>query len=299
MRIHLAGAETYEQAECCAASGNKYALVSHWYLSKANDFRIDRVSQALNSRNVETIIDSGVFTMMFGAGKGKSYNIESMHDYVDEYLKKVKRYDLTKFFLIECDVHKILGMKAVFELRKKFEKSKMDVIYVWHLEEGLKGIEKMADRYEYIAIGCPELRKLFKGKDASYKSAVWDLLNRIQKSSLKMPRVHLLGNTVQENMESHLAYSCDSTSWLSGVKYATAILFNGTDLMQTHLRSPLFVQTRDALVEKNPKFLEWLDENLSIEKQKTYYKNLYTTGVAYRQYGEMLDRKYQWIGDHK
>lgn len=297
MRIHLAGAEVVQYAEVIAATGHKYALASYFNIKSTSiDAIKNRVVAPLNKRGVQVIVDSGVFSMMFGVGKGKKYDLIQLSDYADQFIESVRGYGFNDFYLVEMDIHKILGMDAVFKLREKFEKTGLKIMYVWHLEEGLKGLEDLAKRYGYIGIGCPELRLLFKKQKNNYKEAVWDLLKRIQKASPDIPRVHLLGNTVAETMETHLAWSCDSTSWLSGVRYGSGAVFNGSKIVKAHIRSPTFEQVRDKFLAENPAFNEWVN-GFKSQKAVIYYKNTYAQAMAYRLYQQWLDRRFQWQGD--
>lgn len=297
MRIHLAGCEDFKFVNAVAFTGHPLALSSYHYLKSKPKERIQQVVDTFNAAGVEVIIDSGIFTMMFGAGAGKKYDIESMIDYTAQYIETAPKFGFKKFTMVECDVHKILGMDAVFKLREMFKKSGHDVMYVWHLEEGLPGLDLMSRAYPYIAVGCPELRKLFKNTGTTYKTAVWDLLSRIQKASPKMPKVHLLGNTVQESLQTHLAYSCDSTSWIAGVKFGRGPVFDNGKIISASIRSPIFVACREKFISQNPAYEQWVVEHLETEKSREYYRSIYASAMAFKLYQAYLDRKYKWIGE--
>lgn len=299
MRIHLAGCEDFKFVNAVAFTGHPFALSSHYYLSNHRTEKQQQVVETFNRAKVEVIIDSGIFTMMFGAGKGKKYELSWMIDYAHKYIEMARGYGFERFVLVECDVHKILGMDAVFQLREIFEKSGLEAVYVWHREEGMEGLKRLANRYRYIALGCPELRFLFKGRDQNYKQAVWDLLARINDATqgTALPKVHLLGNTVMETMETHLAYSCDSTSWIAGVKFGRCPVFSNGRLSGAHIRSPVFQAIRKRYAEANMPYFEWVMRNIEKPSSREYYLSIYASAMAFKEYQEWLDRKYTWKGD--
>lgn len=299
MQIHLAGCESLHFAKAIVYTGHRHVLLSYHYLKSRSDDKRMELIKYINDSGLTVILDSGIFTMMFGSGKDKTYDLLTMTAYAEEYLARVKTWGIKNLTVVECDVHKILGMDAVFKLRSLFEKSGLRVMYVWHLEEGTAGLEAMAKKYHLLGIGCPELRLLFKGRDQTYKAAVWDLLGRIKSHSANLPKVHLLGNTVMETMETHQAWSCDSTSWISGVKFGRSHIFNHGRIITAHLRSPAFIHNREILIAKNPAFKEWVHSEFETDVRREYYYNLYSSAMAFKLYQEWLNKKFAWSGSEK
>ena len=235
---------------------------------------------------------------MFGCGKGGNYTLDYMRDYTKTYIKTAKSWKLKNLTIVESDVHKLLGMDAVFELRKYFENSGMNVLYVWHKEEGIEGLYRMAEKYDYIALSVPELRIICKGK-VRYQDAVKDLLQKIKSNVKKMPRIHLLGNTVMETMETNIAYSCDSTSYLAGAQFGRVMDFDDCKIKSISIRSKEHLINRSRLKRE---LINEMDEVLEISKGKketmlNYISNVYLSARAYSLYQGYLDKNFKCIAE--
>ncbi len=292
MKVFLAGCENAHHAEAALTAGAKNLLFSYYHLSRKSENEQIKFWEQLDDSH-ELICDSGLFTLMFGIGKGGSYDLKFMTDYTTTYLKAAQGYDAKHLTIVESDVHKLLGMKAVFELRKYFEDSGMKVLYVWHREEGLEGLFKMAEKYDYIAISVPELRILCKGH-TKWQDAVKDLESKIVANVSRLPRIHLLGNTVMKTMETNISYSCDSTSWIAGVKYGRYMHFDGRKLKPNLLTSDQYHKARYILENfyKNDfeSMVKWRE---SSENRLKYQIVLYLSAQAYTLYQDYLDKKFQ------
>lgn len=296
MKVFLAGCENIPHFRACLAAKVKNNLISYYHADKTD--KGNAILTGLIKRSDEMICDSGLFTLMFGAGKGGSHSLGSMQTYVREYLQYAKIIDSGNVTFVEADVHKLLGMPAVFELRKRFEDSGLKVLYTWHIEEGIDGLYKLADKYDYIALSVPELRVLFTGKKMRYQDGVKDLLSKIRTHcGTKMPKIHLLGNTVQETMETNLAYSCDSTSYIAGVKFGSCIIFKDKKLGKIHIRSSEFKARLEALELEIPEDLLEMEKDIGGSgKRSNYIKTVTVSCHAYAQYQSFLDKNYKFIG---
>lgn len=299
MRIHLAGLEKTGFINSVGLTGHKYGLFSYFHMSRNPDAEQRRCLGLMCEFDLDMICDSGLFTMMFGSGKGKKHDLAGMVDYTRRYIARVKQYGLPKVTMVECDVHKILGMPSVFELRKHFRDSGIPTIYVWHREEGIDGLLKLVEEEQYVAISVPELRIIFKSH-AKYESGVIELLTKIEKrcaeKSLPMKKVHLLGNTIEYTMKNRQAYSCDSTSWLAGVRYGQGIVYRHQNLTKAHIRSPLFQHLRESAREEYPSAFARVMSMSTTEKMRQYLWNTFVSASSYSKYQQFLDSHYQWIG---
>lgn len=303
MRVYLAGCEPKHFAAAARLTGHPYQLISYYHFSRSSEKDRQWIIDHANKHNLHIIIDSGLFTMMFGANKDQKFDLADMKLYTQKYIEDVKGYGFKNFTIVECDVHKILGMDAVFTLRHYFKQSGLDVIYVWHREEGIPGLIEMAEEYDYIALSVPELRLIFKGKNVKYQSAIYNLLAKIRNEVKNFPRIHLLGNTVQETMENKLAYSCDSTSWLMAGKFANGYFYRNGCLVKAHIRSKAYQEYRDKVMNDYPDFGKFLNEIMATaknpEKLKEYISNNFISAKAYANYQTFLDRSFTWVGDRK
>lgn len=164
------------------------------------------------SNTKHTIQDSGLFTLMFGSHKGQK----------DEKLIEAWYNGLVEFTLnnnngatiVEVDCQKVLGVEKAWQLR---ERMRNDIpnkqINVFHKEDGQKGLDRLIEFSDYIAISVPELR--FMGQ----KNQTERIANYIKN---KKPNVdiHLLGCTELKLLKQlTFCTSCDSTSYRSLPRY--------------------------------------------------------------------------------
>lgn len=292
MKIYAAG--NSEHMEAVHAVGLRM-LCSYWYMKNNSS------PPELSLMDETSIMDSGLFSLMFGAEKGTLPSThEAYEEYTNQYLEAIDRWGYKGFF-VESDVHRLLGMESVFKLRELYRPFGSRVIHVWHYPEGEDGLKRLAVAHDYIAISVPELRLLSgqkKGeKDLSTNRVVPMLLNIVrdacQQAGVKMPRVHLLGGTVKSLMETTQAYSADSTSWLYGVRMGKATIFNPTNgMVQVSSRSKAFYQFTDYVRDVYPHAIHWAE---SKGEQKEYFTNMVVVAAAYRMHQDWLDTHYKPI----
>lgn len=237
MRLHLAGADSVRDM-VAALSGSLAAdatktpnlLTSYWYSKLKRGEKGNKEWRHLyDTLDANWIIDSGLFTMMFGAGSGKTYTLADLRDYTKKYVRYLKQIRF-RHAAVEMDVHKVLGLKALAELRKYFEDNwpVEQTIYTWHIEEGIDGLHKLAKRYPYIAISVPELRAIAKERKQSLLMMVLNLLGHIKEAGGdNPPKVHMLGCTQPDLMFNDMYYSVDSPSWTAPQRWKRVQIFSG------------------------------------------------------------------------
>jgi hypothetical protein len=131
----------------------KYVLVSFYYLSKASP---ERIQEALDlysgpEPGQEILLDSGAFSMMMAAKKGKlkyEFNLDAYVEAYGQFIRKYRKY-FTHFF--ELDIQSVVGEKEYERLRKKL----IDIVgeeptLVWHIFDP---IQKFADYCEKVGPG--------------------------------------------------------------------------------------------------------------------------------------------------
>jgi hypothetical protein len=292
MLIHLADAPPIQRLVVTKMIGHPYRLYSYFYWKRLPD-PVPYVSKDPES----TIMDSGLFSFMFGSEKGKMPETYDAYDaYTRNYLADLDAWGY-RGFLVESDAQRLLGMPAVTELRKLFRDREDRTIFVWHEPEGLDGLDALALRYDYIAIGLPELRVISAGTSGGGREKpmrmVNDLLTRVhdvcRRKGRLPPKVHLLGCTTPRMMETRLAWSCDSTSWLNGVRYGTGYVWSQRDgLRVAGARSPTFLRYRANAMEKFPDAVAYANE----QRDPDYYLNTMACAHAYDQYQQWLNTRF-------
>lgn len=175
---------------------------------------VPRIIQGLRNH---IIMDSGLFTLMFGADKGKKKTRESLTIWQDKTAAFIRQNNLT-CTCVEIDCQKILGVNDAWYFRERMKKviPNNRHINVFHLPDGMKGLDRLIEFSNYIAFSVPELRI---DRRATYKK---DLRNLVYYTKNKKPEIdiHLLGCTEKQLLhENKFCTSADSTTWLAANRY--------------------------------------------------------------------------------
>lgn len=231
IKVHFAGGEVQNQFIAAKALGVRYHLytafpfVERMVLPKFKSPIMPlkwqkenpsiQIPKFICDNSTHVIQDSGLFTLMFGSQAGKK----------DEALVN-KWYDgLVKFTLnhglpvtcVEVDCQKILGVEKAWEFRERIRKDLPNnrIINVFHFEDGQKGLDRLIEFSDYIAISVPELRKIGR------KDYVVSLAQYIKRKKPSID-IHLLGCTEFSLIHKcRFCTSCDSTSWVAGKRFGT------------------------------------------------------------------------------
>lgn len=218
IKVHYAGAEQLNFISAAHQMGISYSLytaypsVSKIVFSKNREIDIT-VPQYLSKAQKHVIQDSGLFTLMFGSQKGKKdeHLMNRWYDGLVEFTNTHKNGATC----VEVDCQKVLGVQKAWEFRKRIQKDLPNnrIINVFHLEDGIKGLDELIEFSNYIAISVPEMR--FAGK----KNWVYNIAKYIKQKKPSID-IHLLGCTELKLLhQCKFCTSADSTSWLSGVRY--------------------------------------------------------------------------------
>lgn len=183
-------------------------------LSRKN--RNSAVPLLASSFGKHVIMDSGLFTLMFGADKGK-------RDEAFLYTWMLKLVDFVKETgfkgtCVEVDCQKILSPETAWKFRKEMKRLLPDnrIINVFHLEDGNEGLDRLIEFSDYIAISVPELRI---HKSCTYKKDVFNLTRYIKQKKPQID-IHLLGCTESGMLKDNsFCTSADSTTWSAIVRW--------------------------------------------------------------------------------
>lgn len=241
MKVFFAGAEGIETASILEKCGVNYTLFSVFqFICNANKKGVvltkskydsgKKAVEYLQGNFKHVIMDSGLFTLMFGAHSGKRDEqfLEQWQDYIVDFVRHTG-YNGT---VVEVDCQKIFGVEMAWRLREKLKQQlpKNLIMNVTHHEDGTDGVRRIAEFSDYIAISVPELRK-FKIKNLDeYIYAKCCFIKNI-KPEIK---IHLLGCTSVTTMQrcKNIAFSCDSTSWLAAAQYGRGEVLLGSGMYE-------------------------------------------------------------------
>lgn len=216
LKVHFAGLENQDFAEVLhKCSGINYSLftvfpfIAHEVGIKPMKMKACTLESPIYLQNASrhVIMDSGLFTLMFGAHAGQRDTkfVEKWYNLIVEFVQKIG-YTKT---VVEVDCQKILGVEKAWEFRERMKKDLPNnrQINVFHKEDGQKGLDRMIEFSEYIAISVPELRAL------GQKNYTEKIANYI-KSKKPSIDIHLLGCTENKLLKSlNFCSTADSTSW--------------------------------------------------------------------------------------
>lgn len=287
LKVHYAGTEQFQHLASLKATDVRYCLFTVFPFI-AKQFKLKGASSVAPKMAVEidkfskhSIMDSGLFTLMFGAHAGH-YDKE----FITRWYEAIIEFVATSGYAgtcVEVDCQKVLGVDEAWKLRERMRDELPNrQINVFHWEDGKKGLDRLIEFSDYIAISVPELRALGK------KSYTYNLAHYIKNKKPEID-IHLLGCT-ERKLLSQLKFcsTSDSTSWLSCVIYGQVELRGGE---KRHMDS-----LKDEAVDKyRDKIIEFYDEH-DVECRKNQNTVKRNSILAY-QANEFLARYTKCCGD--
>lgn len=226
IKVHFAGAEVMTYFNTFTELGIKHGLYTAFPFLERKVLKTkksplipcqfkgkeDLIPKYISTKLKHTIQDSGLFTLMFGSHKGQKDEklMNSWYDGLVEFTLQNKN----NATCVEVDCQKILGVEKAWEYRKRFANDIPNRIKnVFHKEDGQKGLDRLIEFSNYIAISVPELR--FLGQ----KKSVIHIANYIKNKKPAID-IHLLGCTELKLLkELSFCSSADSTSYVSATKF--------------------------------------------------------------------------------
>lgn len=282
IKIHYAGAEVQNQFVAVRELGINYALYTAFpfvermlFGSKAKspimplksmtDPKVD-IPRVCASTMKHCIQDSGLFTLMFGAQAGNKDD-----DIINKWYDALVEFTLNHgngATCVEVDCQKVLGVDKAWEFRERMRKDIPNrIINVFHIEDGQKGLDRLIEFSDYIAVSVPELRFAHK-KDYTYR-----IVSYIKNRKPEID-IHLLGCTELALLKQcNFCTSADSTTYVSGKRYGYIGKHHIRNIKTEDVRKLVGDETYDFInqynSEQNTNFL-----CLSIESLKRKYQNV-------------------------
>lgn len=231
VKVHFAGAEVQNQYIAAQKLGISYSLytcypwVERMIFEKAKSpimplrwQKVDTgrlIPQHICQNSLHAIQDSGLFTLMFGSQKSVTKDEHLLNRWYDGLVRFTIEHG-QPVTCVEVDCQRLLGPEKAWEFRYRLRRdlpASNRIINVFHLPDGRKGLDRLIEYSEYIAISVPELR--FAGKKINVPS-----LARYIKNKKPNIDIHLLGCTELSLLkECRFATSADSTSWIAGKRF--------------------------------------------------------------------------------
>ncbi|MDR2039211.1 MAG: hypothetical protein LBQ60_14915 [Bacteroidales bacterium] len=206
IKVHFVACETQNQFEAVKAMNVKYTLYSAYPFVErmifgkpkspimiAHDWQRENpylIPRYIIENSKHCIQDSGLFTLMFGSQKGNK-DAALMDKWFNALVEFTLRYS-SGATCVEVDCQKVLGVEKAWEYRQKMrEMIPNRIINVFHLEDGQKGLDRLIEFSDYLAVSVPELRI---SKPGTYREDTYRLSCYIKNKKPDMD-IHLLGCT--------------------------------------------------------------------------------------------------------
>jgi hypothetical protein len=225
IKIHFAAAEQVDFALIAYEAGIKYFLwtifpfICGYFNINTYSITVDRLfsPRVLEKISNHTIMDSGLFSLMFGAHAGKR-DKAFMEKYQEAFIDFVSVHKL-KSSCVEIDCQKILGPEEAWRFRRRMrDKLPNRQINVLHYEDGPKGLDRLIEFSDYMGISVQEIHQK-TGKD--YKDRTYELVSYIKNKKPEID-IHLLGATDKSLLNRcRFCTSADSTSWMGVNRYGS------------------------------------------------------------------------------
>ena len=293
LKVHFAGLENQDFAQILhEVSGINYSLftvfplIAHHVGIKPMKMKTCTNNSPIYLQNASrhTIMDSGLFTLMFGAHAGKRDRnfIETWYNLIVDFVHQ-SGYQGT---VVEVDCQKVLGVEAAWEFRRRMKHDlPNNQINVFHIEDGQRGLDEMIEFSDYIAISVPELRAIGKKQ---YTEQVANYI-KAKKPSID---IHLLGCTENKLLKNlNFCSSSDSTSWQQVNRFGHLKMNNGTKTMSI-ANSDISI---DKLKERySPRIENIIEQWMEATPKRFDYYSKYALA------GEMLVKQYTiFAGDQQ
>jgi len=220
IKVHLATTEIISQGIAALAAESKYNLGTAfpfvYDMFKTNKCKHHGIINQMASLSKHYILDSGLFTLMFGALKGNKSEA-----YIQKWAECLMEFVINEKYngtMVEVDCQKVLGTEKAWEYRQKMaEKLDNRIINVFHIEDGKKGLERLIEYSNYIAISVPELRIIGK------KNYLNDIAYFIKNKKPEID-IHLLGCTEKHKLkELNFCTTADSSTWIAGIRFGRIV----------------------------------------------------------------------------
>lgn len=227
IKVHLAGLENMNFINAVSAMGVNYGLYSAFPFI-VNNVVTDRkrlykteVPIELNKRLSHVIQDSGLYSLLFGSFKDRASS-QMVYKWYDELVEFTLSHgqDVT---CVEIDAQAIIGVNETWTLRERMKRDLPNnrIINVFHIEDGLKGLDRLIEYSDYIAIGS--------GVTTGGRNA--HVISKYIKNKKNDIDIHLLGCTSNSVIKkSNFCTSCDSISWKTPLRFGRIEDYHISDL---------------------------------------------------------------------
>lgn len=247
IKVHFAGLECTNKINAVKEMGVNYALCSAFPFVYKKIFGKNKVftekdkyiMQLLNENFEHTIQDSGLFSLLYGSKKDIA-DKATVFKWYDTLIEWTLEHG-NNFTCVEIDCQDILGTDLAWDLRERIRKDLPNnrIINVFHLSDGVKGLDRLIEFSDYIGVGS--------GTPGNSSYTMYEVSSYIKKKKPSTD-IHLLGCTTLKTIRRcNFATSCDSVSWLSPMRFGWIGDYHVSDLDTDKVKKMFSTEVWDSI----------------------------------------------------
>ena len=250
IKVHFASMENRKHIELMGVMGIQYALYTAFpfvykklFSKKGGTTENDRTIPLLLGGNMKHVIqDSGLFSMLYGSKQHLATN-DIIYKWYDSYVEWTLEHG-QKFTIVELDCQDVLGQEVAWELRNRLKQDLPGyrVMNVFHLSDGIKGLDRLIEYSDYLGIPSKVPHKYELAKYIKNKKPQID--------------IHLLGCTDAKLLKKcNFCTSCDSISWVTPLMFGFMGNYHIYDLdrekVSSYVGEPILQKVEELFLKKN------------------------------------------------
>lgn len=226
---------------------------------------------ALTSRMRHVIQDSGLFTFLYGKQSG-NVTREIIYKWYDALVEYTLEHD-QDVAVVEVDCQDVLGTELAWELRTRMREDLPNrrIINVFHLSDGVDGLDRMIEFSDYIGVGS--------GTPENSSASMYEVSSYIKRKKQDCD-IHLLGCTNLNTIRKcSFCTSCDSISWKSPLRFGAIDDYHISDLDTDKIKRLVGERVYDAINQYGKE----QSVNAYVASLETY-KRIYEKAVGNQDY---------------
>lgn len=218
----------------------------------------------LSQKFRHVIQDSGLFSLLYGA-KQHMADKDTVFKWYDALVEWTLEHSQRDIACVEIDCQDILGTDVAWDLRERMRDDLKGyrVINVFHLSDGIEGLDRLIEFSDYIAVGS--------GTPNNSSATMYEVSSYIKKKKPECD-IHLLGCTALPTIKKcSFCTSCDSIYWKSPLRFGVIEDYHINDLDTDKCRRMVSEDTWDA-ISRHGSELSTNAYCASIEMHKRWYE---------------------------
>lgn len=217
IKVHFAGLESKNFITAVSEMGVQYGLYSAFQFVQKKLFGKGttesdvQIMEFLASKMKHVIQDSGLFSLLYGA-KSHLADRDTIFKWYDALVEWTLEHG-QDFAVVEIDCQDILGTDVAWDLRQKMKRDLPDhrIINVFHLSDGVEGLDRLIEFSDYIAVGS--------GTPNNSGATMYEVSSYIKNKKPECD-IHLLGCTIPAMLRKcSFCTSSDSIYWKSPLRF--------------------------------------------------------------------------------